>query len=99
MFKTPCEIALWKKLPSIRRELVIYLVKDKTINRKRVAELLGITESAISQYLKNKRGSMKFTKKELVEIRKAGDEILKKGGSSEKIFTKYICKLCNCMKR
>jgi len=95
MFRTPCETTLWKLLPSLRKELVIYLVKDKKIPRRKAAKIIGVTEPAISQYLKNKRGSVKFTNKQKKEIRKTGDNLIK--NSSKKTFVKCMCRLCSCM--
>ena len=37
-----------------RRELTIAL-KKKNIKQKQIASILGVTESAVSQYMKNKR--------------------------------------------
>ena len=96
MFKTPCEIALWKVLPSIRKELVIYLVTEKNIARKKVAKILDITLPAICQYIKNKRGKFKFNKKQLIEIKKVGDDLIK--NNSKKNLMKCMCKLCSFMK-
>jgi len=55
MLKLPCEIMIWEFLPALRRELVKALLKDG-VPRKEIASMLGITDSAISQYLKKKRG-------------------------------------------
>lgn len=95
MFKTPCETALWKVLPSIRKELVIYLVDDKKLPRKKVSKIVGVTEPAISQYLKNKRGKIKFTTNQKKEIKKVGDKLA--DDYSKKKFVKCMCKLCSCM--
>lgn len=95
MLRTPCETALWKVLPSIRKELVTYLVEEKKIQRKKVSKMLGVTEPAISQYLKNKRGNIKFTNKQKIEIKKVGDDLVK--NYSKKKFVKCMCKLCSCM--
>ena len=50
----PQEIEVWYILPAIRRELTIVL-KGKGMLQKDIATLLGITESAVSQYLHEKR--------------------------------------------
>ena len=52
--KHPQEIEVWYILPAIRRELVIAL-KNKGYTQKKIAEFLNVTESAISQYTKEKR--------------------------------------------
>ena len=52
--KFPCEIIGWTVLPSMRRELTIYLVKEKNFSRKKVCKVLDLTPSALSQYLSGK---------------------------------------------
>ncbi len=44
-------------LPSIRRMLVISL-KERGITQMKIAQMLGITQSAVSKYLNMKRGSL-----------------------------------------
>ena len=53
--KHPQEIEVWYILPAIRRELVVVL-KEKGISQKKIAEMVGIVQSAVSQYLAGKRG-------------------------------------------
>ncbi|HLC90223.1 MAG TPA: transcriptional regulator [Candidatus Nanoarchaeia archaeon] len=52
--KHPQEIEVWYVIPAIRKELALDLVKSGKSQRE-VASLLGITESAISQYVQKKR--------------------------------------------
>lgn len=52
--KHPQEIEVWYIIPAVRKELVVAL-KEKGNSQKKIAELLNLTESAVSQYLKAKR--------------------------------------------
>lgn len=52
--KHPQEIEVWYILPAVRKELVLVL-KEKNLSQKEIAQLLNVTESAISQYTKSKR--------------------------------------------
>lgn len=54
--KTPCEVVVWYVLPTIRRELAKELVDTYGMKQSQVAKMFGVTDAAISQYLKNKRG-------------------------------------------
>jgi uncharacterized protein len=54
--KTPCEVVVWYVLPTIRRELAKELVEAYGLKQSHVAKMFGVTDAAISQYLKNKRG-------------------------------------------
>ena len=52
--KHPQEIEVWYVIPAIRKELTLDLIKSGKSQRE-VASLLGITEAAVSQYIKKKR--------------------------------------------
>ncbi|MBS3071304.1 helix-turn-helix domain-containing protein [Candidatus Pacearchaeota archaeon] len=87
----PQEIEVWYLIPALRRELArIFLVKYG-LNQKKAAEILGITESAISQYLNSKRGNeIKFAKNEVKQIEKGAEKIMK----DEKSALKVVYNLC-----
>lgn len=74
----PQEIEVWYLIPALRRELAKIFIRDYNLTQKESAKIIGITESAISQYLKAKRGNeIKFSKKEISEIRKSADRMIK----------------------
>ena len=52
-----CEKMVKYVVPWIRRELAISLVRYHGMPQVRIAEILEVTEAAISQYLSSKRGS------------------------------------------
>jgi len=52
-----CELIARQYLPSMRAELVYRLVRERGVPQSRVAEWMGITRAAVSQYLNKKRGS------------------------------------------
>lgn len=52
----PQEIETFYVIPSLRRQLALYL-RERGIKQKDIAELLGIDTAAISQYTSSKRGS------------------------------------------
>jgi len=87
----PQEIEVWYLLPALRRELAKVFIKDHKLSQKEAAGLLGITEAAVSQYIKSKRGKeMKFSKQELAPIKEAARKILK----DRKNVMKHIYDLC-----
>ena len=72
----PQEIEVWYILPAIRRELTTAL-KEKGVSQKEIAIFLGITESAVSQYLHEKRGyGITFNRKLLRYIKESADKIM-----------------------
>jgi predicted transcriptional regulator len=52
----PQEVEVFYILPAIRRELSIAL-KEQGKSQKEIAQLLGVTEAAVSQYISAKRGN------------------------------------------
>jgi len=60
------EIETYYLIPAIRRELV-KLMLEKGENQKKIADILHLTKSAVSQYLSGKRGKQFILSKELVK--------------------------------
>jgi predicted transcriptional regulator len=79
----PQEIMVRYVLPGIRKGLSIEFQK-KRLKQKEIAKLLNITPAAVSQYLKQKRGSIEFNKKIESEIKKSANIIIKDPTSLEK---------------
>lgn len=93
----PQEIELWYVIPSIRKALVEEM-KKHGLKQKEIAPLLGITEPAVSQYMKDKRASCCYDafKKSLLgdELRKAADNIIAAGKSDPSVAVREINRLC-----
>ncbi len=88
MRKTPCETIFWDFLPALRREFVQAMVKNN-LKRKEIAKITGLSEPAISQYLKEKRGkNHHFSEKE----RRLVEESVKKMGQDQ--FVLETCRFC-----
>jgi hypothetical protein len=88
----PQELEVWYILPAVRKELAKFLIKDFKLKQKEAASLLGLTEAAVSQYVKEKRASgVVFDKKILNEIKKSAGVIFK---DNNKVMNE-IMKLCN----
>lgn len=87
----PQEVEVWYIIPSIRREFAIIMSK-KGMPQKFIAEKLGITEAAVSQYIKNKRAhKIKFNQKTKKEIVVSVNRMLK--NSHVITETQHICNL------
>jgi len=78
----PCERIHWTLLPSIRKELAKIYVLEMGMKQKAAAKKLGLTEAAVSQYMKNKRGEHRMGKstkeflRKLVRQKMAGASII-----------------------
>ena len=98
----PQEIEVWYLIPSLRREFAKIFIDNYGMSQKETAKILGITEAAVSQYLKSKRGNeIKFSEKELKSIKKSAEKIVEGGESAMKNLydlcialrgSKIICK-------
>lgn len=56
--RLPTEVEYWYVLPVIRKELAKALKLEGNLRQKEVADILGISESAVSQYLKGTRAGL-----------------------------------------
>lgn len=73
----PQELEVWYLIPAIRRELTKILTSEHELTQKQVAEVLGLTESAVSQYIKLKRGKeLTFKDSEVKIIEQYADKII-----------------------
>lgn len=96
--KVPCELIIWNILPGIRREFAKILVEDFNLTQREAAKKLGLTESAVSQYLRFKRGKgAKFNQKIIDEIEKAIREISK--SKEESLLIEKTCSICGLIRK
>jgi len=90
------ENIVWNILPVIRREFAKNLIKYHKLTQKKVADMLGLTEAAVSRYVSGKRGNLELSdKKILKEIKISTDRIVK---GDDKTIISEICRICNILK-
>lgn len=83
----PQEIEVRYILPAIRRELARTLIKDHNLSQKEAANILGLTEAAISQYQHSKRAKeVVFSDNVTDEIRKSADKILSDKKNKQRVI-------------
>ena len=88
----PQELEVWYVLPAIRRELTKILVNEHHLSQKDAASAIGITEPAVSHYLKSKRGKdIKFDDKNHAFIKISADKLV----NHKSCTIKEIQKICN----
>src|SRR5258706_16204463 len=74
----PQEIEVWYILPAIRAELA-KAMKALSLDQKKIAGLLNITEAAVSQYVSGKRAAdVKFDSSYKEKIKEAAKRIVEK---------------------
>ena len=52
------EIRLWILIPAIKKEMARFLIEEKKVSQKKIAEILNLTPAAISLYLNDKRANI-----------------------------------------
>lgn len=74
----PQEIEVWYILPALRKELAKIFVTEYHLSQKETAQMLGLTESAISQYLNEKRATeVSFSQEDLGKIKETAKKIIR----------------------
>ena len=92
----PQEMEVWYLIPAIRRELAKIFIEEYGLKQKKAAQCLGMTEAAISQYMKSKRGTeIKFSDEAKDKIKKVAKDIAEKNGD----ITEEIYGLCRELKK
>ncbi len=98
--KTPCEIVVWYVLPTIRREIAKEMVETYHMKQADIGRIFGVTDAAISQYLKKKRGGSAF-----IEQSRYYDSFIKEIKVSAKLVVEgtsdmaaEMCRICNAIK-
>ena len=95
--KLPCEITVWYLVPVIKSELAKEL-HERGMTQKKIAQVIDVTQAAVSQYLSKKRGSgMKLTPKMQKEIKLFADKVINEKVNTEDMRA-LICKECNIAK-
>ena len=93
MRHTPCEYMLWNGIPTIRKELAETMIKQFGLSQRQAAEKLGITPSAVCQYLSKKRGKSDIFDETIIqEITISAERIMKNDGTDVVIETCRICR-------
>lgn len=86
MMHQPQEIEVWYVIPSIRKEIAIEL-KNLGETQTKISDILGLTKSAVSQYINNKRAKKnEFTDDIINKIKDSSKKISK----DPKIITNEI---------
>ncbi len=98
----PCEVAVKTLLPVIKAKVARELVGTHRLKQTEAAELLGSTQSSISQYLSGIRGSaLKIEDlREVDEAVKTMAHMLMAGKTGrERVIMMEFCKACTAARR
>jgi len=86
------EVEVWFVIPVIRAELAKAMI-EQGFNQKETAKLMGLTEAAISNYMKGKRArsKIKFNDKITKEIKKSALKLMESKTSLSTEMQRIIC--------
>lgn len=96
MFYLPQEIEVWYIIPAIRRELCKSLVNDYGFTLEKAGEAVGVSKSAVSQYISKKRGkSITLPKAVISQVKVSAKKIfLKESDAFHQIMSLLrVCKI------
>ncbi|MGY0288090.1 MAG: transcriptional regulator [Thermoproteota archaeon] len=101
MIAQPCELVVKIIIPCIRAIVARELVLNHNMTQVKVAEILGVTQGAVSQYVRGYRGSSVDLEK-VPEIRKLLDKLingLATGSLREDEAMKLVCDICDTARK
>mgnify|MGYP001287903334 CR=1 FL=1 len=87
-----CELIAKELLPTIRRQTALFL-DSRGMPRKGIAEEIGISEAAVSQYFSKKRG------KRMGELDSLVGNYISKKYDLGKPFDENVCMLCTHLRK
>ena len=94
MTKVPCESVVWDVLPCLRSALARRL-KQKGMRQIDVADLLGVSPAAVSQYLSKKRGCGSEVEETIQKELDVSSQAIMDGES----IREELCRLCRILQR
>ena len=97
----PCEVAVKSLIPAIRSAIARELIHSYRLKQEEVAKLLGVTQTAISKYTRNVRGTV-FRVEDMEEIKPRLKHIvtsLANGDMSKYELPKMVCEVCGILRR
>ncbi|MEM4446982.1 MAG: helix-turn-helix domain-containing protein [Candidatus Jordarchaeales archaeon] len=97
VMKLPCEIVIWYLLPAIRAALARELA-NLGLSQRDISEKLGVSEAAVSQYIKGKRGKKIDLTAEVYEIVRETAKSISLGTSIMDVYRK-TCSICLELRR
>jgi len=93
----PCEVAVKSVVPSIRAFVAKELTQSYNMKQNDVAELLGITQTAVSKYTRQVRGAV-LKIDQTKEIRSMMEKIAKELANQEITRQDLVIKFCEVCK-
>jgi predicted transcriptional regulator len=97
----PCEIAVKSVLPAVKALMAIELVEKHGLKQDETAEILGISQSAVSKYTRKVRGYM-IRIDDIEEVEPLIDKmisLLVDGTYQRTDFLRFFCQTCMTIRK
>jgi len=92
----PCEIAVKSVIPAVKALIATELTEKRGLKQEEVAEILGISQSAVSKYARKVRGYV-IRVDDIEEIEPLMDKLiglLVSGTCKREEFLRFFCQTC-----
>lgn len=97
----PCEVAVKSVIPAVKALMAQELVEKHNLKQDQVAEILGISQSAVSKYTRKVRGYV-IKVDDLEEVQPLIEKMLSlivNGGFERAEFLNFFCQACAVIRR
>ncbi len=97
----PCEVAVKSVVPAIRAGLAKELTQTYKLKQSDIANLLGITQTAVSKYTRDVRGRVVMIEKvgEVQQMITETAEMLANGEMSRRQLIIKFCEICKLVRQ
>ena len=96
----PCEVGVKTVLPAVKAVMARSLVQNHDLNEKQTADLLGLSQSAVSRYVGRERGNLldiEQTSDVLALIEQMVNSIIAEPQNKSKIL-ELFCQTCSTIR-
>ena len=96
----PCEVGVKTVLPAVKAVMARSIVEKHGLNEKQTAELLGLSQSAVSRYVNKERGNL-LTVENATEVLALIDQMvtsLIKEPNNKTEILKLFCQTCKAIR-
>jgi predicted transcriptional regulator len=97
----PCEVAVKSVIPAIRSAIARELTQTYGLKQKEVAQLLGVTQTAVSKYTSHCRGAI-FEVSEVEGVQPVLNKtvfLLANGEIDKYKLTEILCRVCGIIRQ
>lgn len=98
-----CELFTKNFLPAIRAIIAENLIEKYGLTQIEVAKKMGLTQAAVSHYLRSKRGAKAYNllrqNSDVLNYIEKLAELIYRGKGATKEAYKYVCKICGWIRQ